>query len=652
MSDDESEMARLRNMPKYTSLQMQKERMGNRMRNIAEKLAPKQEEDETGFIKPRSRMPGQKRDRLLDEPKELPQEFGKKYFATDPSEVHKDFERKNVDEDLMEAEAEEEEEDVLIGPAIPKETKEINTDKYTDYIQDSLQLPISHQAILKNHNKGVMALEIDPSGNRLITGANDYQVNFYDFQGMNQKLRPFRTLHPFEGYPITCLSFNNTGSNFLVSAGKSTVKVYTRDGIDVQETIKGDIYLRDMVHTRGHTEAVYEARWNPAEKNLFMTTSYDGTIRLWDLNSKHIGLDQNITYEHLMKLKTKNGMKSAGNTCCYSKDGELIVAGTTNGGIHIWHHKTYYGNPTFVNHTAHQGEVASICFMQGILQFFTRGSDNSMKVWDLRKFKDPVHVWDELPNESSRTQVSLSPDEKYVITPANIIDPLGSKGVIGQLVFCDTKTFDIVAHINMSRTHVHRVQWHPVINQLLVGCGDGATRILYDPEKSSKGIITALSKKAKTNVEDFIEYERDIITLDTIHKIKQNKPKPLRVAEMREDSKASHKPEEPLKGRLATNSITAFIMTQIHKNTNRDVDPREALLKYAKIAEENPTWVQPAYAKTQPKPIFDYTPPVRDEVKFMESIKTEKCVKCGQKFCACNKKLTDDVDLNKKATAK
>lgn len=42
----------------------------------------------------------------------------------------------------------------------------------------------------------------------------------------------------------------------------------------------------------------------------------------------------------------------------------------------------------------------------------------------------------------------------------------------------------------------------------------------------------------------------------------------------------------------------------IKKDVSRDEDPREALLKYAKEAEENPYFFA-AYKKTQPKPIFE-----------------------------------------------
>eukprot|EP00833_Pecoramyces_ruminatium_P007375 jgi/Orpsp1_1/1181407/evm.model.c7180000077115.1 len=41
------------------------------------------------------------------------------------------------------------------------------------------------------------------------------------------------------------------------------------------------------------------------------------------------------------------------------------------------------------------------------------------------------------------------------------------------------------------------------------------------------------------------------------------------------------------------------------KDTTHDEDPREALLNYAKQAEENPYFIAPAYKKNQPKPVFD-----------------------------------------------
>ena len=44
-------------------------------------------------------------------------------------------------------------------------------------------------------------------------------------------------------------------------------------------------------------------------------------------------------------------------------------------------------------------------------------------------------------------------------------------------------------------------------------------------------------------------------------------------------------------------SLGAYVrkIAALEKVTDKDVDPREALLKYAKEAADNPYWVAPAY---------------------------------------------------------
>ncbi|KAJ1674736.1 hypothetical protein EV182_002666, partial [Spiromyces aspiralis] len=77
------------------------------------------------------------------------------------------------------------------------------------------------------------------------------------------------------------------------------------------------------------------------------------------------------------------------------------------------------------------------------------------------------------------------------------------------------------------------------------------------------------------------------------------------------DPVASHRPQLPITGHgkggfIGTNE-TQHIMKNLVKDTTRDEDPREAILKFAKEAEENPYWIAPAYKERQPKPLFDET---------------------------------------------
>lgn len=78
------------------------------------------------------------------------------------------------------------------------------------------------------------------------------------------------------------------------------------------------------------------------------------------------------------------------------------------------------------------------------------------------------------------------------------------------------------------------------------------------------------------------------------------------------DPVKSRRPDLPITsgqgGRVAASgsTLSSFVIRNLglSKRVDDEQDPREAILKYAKEAEENPFWVAPAYKKTQPTPIF------------------------------------------------
>ena len=82
----------------------------------------------------------------------------------------------------------------------------------------------------------------------------------------------------------------------------------------------------------------------------------------------------------------------------------------------------------------------------------------------------------------------------------------------------------------------------------------------------------------------------------------QSKSLKRRREKERADPVLSHKPEPPLPGkgaggRVGTGSSLGAYVRKIAalEKVDKDVDPREALLKYAKSASDTPYWVAPAY---------------------------------------------------------
>ena len=75
---------------------------------------------------------------------------------------------------------------------------------------DLPEFPITHELILKDHTKVVSALALDPSGARVLSGSHDYDCKLWDFGGMDQRCKPFKSWEPAESYHVrscdTCTS--------------------------------------------------------------------------------------------------------------------------------------------------------------------------------------------------------------------------------------------------------------------------------------------------------------------------------------------------------------------------------------------------------------------------------------------------------------
>lgn len=73
-----------------------------------------------------------------------------------------------------------------------------------------------------------------------------------------------------------------------------------------------------------HTETIYDAKFNPMDCMSFATCSYDGTIRLWDTETK-ICQNTLINKDHYFYYSLS-----------YSPRGDKIVVSDNVGNIHIW----------------------------------------------------------------------------------------------------------------------------------------------------------------------------------------------------------------------------------------------------------------------------------------------------------------------------
>ena len=62
-------------------------------------------------------------------------------------------------------------------------------------------------------------------------------------------------------------------------------QIYDRDGLTLGEFMKGDMYIRDLKNTKGHISGLTWGEWHPRTKETILTSSEDGSLRIWDVNN-------------------------------------------------------------------------------------------------------------------------------------------------------------------------------------------------------------------------------------------------------------------------------------------------------------------------------------------------------------------------------
>ncbi|XP_037609062.1 WD repeat-containing protein 70 isoform X2 [Sebastes umbrosus] len=465
------------------------------------------------------------------------------------------------------------------------------------------KIPDTHEITLQHGTRTVSALGLDPSGARLVTGGYDYDVRFWDFAGMDQALQAFRSLQPCECHQIKTLQYSITGDVILVVSGNAQAKVLDRDGFNVMECVKGDQYIVDMAKTKGHTAMLNSGCWHPKIKEEFMTCSNDGTVRTWVLSSEK-------GHKSVFKPRSFQGKKVIPTCCTYSRDGKLIAAGCQDGTIQIWD-RNLSVHTKFHCRQAHipGSDTSCLSFSYDGVTLASRGGDDTLKLWDIRNFKKPVNVATGLENNFTMTDCCFSPDDKLLVTGTSVKREQGD----GKLVFFDRTSFQRVYEIEVTNASVVRCLWHPKLNQIMVGTGNGLAKVYYDPVKSHRGAKLCVVKsqrkerQAETLTQDYI------ITPHALPMFREARQRSTRkqLEKDRLDPKKSHKPEPPVSGpgrggRVAAHggTLSSFIVKNIALDKTDDSNPRQAILRHAKDASENPYWVAPAYTQTQPEPVF------------------------------------------------
>lgn len=544
----------------------------------------------------------------------MPTSFGKQDSSVNIEAQIERSRRKIVDERKQAATAQEKDSDS------DKDSDDDDSDE-----DDEDEFPVSHELLIKTHERPITSITLDPSGTRLVTGSTDCTLKLHDLSALTPTtIRAFKTVDPFatkpsaaaESHAIHQVLFSpHSGGQFLVITATPQARLFSRDGDMSAEFVKGDMYLRDKASTKGHTSEITTAAWHPWNRDRFVTAGTDSTVRIWDVNKR---LKQEEVVVHKSRAAGSAGMtRMTAIAWGAAGDGNssLVVSAALDGSLVMWPGEGPFHRPAGEIRDAHTKDTwtSGLDISADGRLVITRGGDDTIKLWDTRKFKAPVNSTSH-PSTSFQyptSNIKFSPNSSSVVT--------GSE--TGHLHILNPATLrpELVTPVTPGSPLI-TVDWHPKLNQIFTGSANGQTTILFNPKLSTNGALTILSKAPKKrHLDDDPSLTTDMDPLgmagDVVEPGGKPGPTPGSFAARHPTVglTASGKSRDPRRPHIPATTPFAkstpderYVRENIELSSMRDEDPREALLKYAPKEGEKNVFTG-AWDKSQPKTIYkDY----------------------------------------------
>lgn len=494
--------------------------------------------------------------------------------------------------------------------ADPNSEDESDSDDSSDDDED--EYPVSHELVLKTHERTVTSVSLDPAGSRLATGSLDGTIKLHDFNSMTPTtLRAFKSVDPWEtkgsalaaeSYPINAVQFSPlAGDCFLCVSAHPQAKIVSRDGAILTEFVKGDMYLRDMHNTKGHVSEITTGTWHPTDRNLCVTAGTDSTLRIWDINNKRSQKDVIVFKSKAPGAAGRTRMTTVAWGAPASGGNNVLVAPALDGSLVMYSGNGPFTRPAAEVREAHKPDTwtGGVDTSSDGRMVVTRGGDGFIKLWDTRKFKSPL-VSVEHPSTSDRfpmTNIKYSPNSTSIITGS-------SSGHLHILNPGNLKPEHVTPITPGAPLIV--VDWHSKLNQIVTGSANGETHVLYNPAMSTRGAVDVMSKAPKKRHID----DNPALTMDQTLGLSGDSiitPAALSAQQRKKGGvTASGRSLDPRMPQMQ--QITPFMRSQPdEKHIEENIplskmlheDPREALLKYADVATKDPLFTN-AWKETQP----------------------------------------------------
>ncbi|KAL9962409.1 hypothetical protein ACROYT_G031510 [Oculina patagonica] len=217
--------------------------------------------------------------------------------------------------------------------------------------------------LLEGHTDIILALEVNNTGDTLVTGSKDNTVRIWQINKQSE----FRCVAIGVGHThaVATVAWSRLSSSFVASGSQdNTIKIWNIPSTeDNDSAVKMSVRLTEKAHDKD----INSVTISPNDK-LLATGSQDKTAKIWNISDGS-------------PLGTLRGHKKGIWCVRFSPVDQCLATSSADSTIKIWALSDLTCVKTFEGHTS---SVLKICFLTKGMQLVSSGSEGLLKLWTIK----------------------------------------------------------------------------------------------------------------------------------------------------------------------------------------------------------------------------------------------------------------------------